>query len=399
MPTKKRTLGNHKKLCNYHYHYFIAITICFLLVMNQFMTQLEVILEDNTLAAPPMAIVYIAGRNPNGKGDTKTLMDEVHLSILSACKTSTTAPSDALSFLIFVSEHDYNVCSNQQVECDYLAIEKSCHSVLPTTSRAYFEYLPLNQHILDLWANNTDISSFSHHSTWYGYAKVWLPVILERHKVSAILFVDTDTLWNKHPNIIFNELRNFNESQMFGATSIVDRPKHNISLSFPNRITSGVLLMDMVKLSKLNWKSLVGKSIAAGRGVDVRAPIPSGYNISEHCEDHFWGDFILPYCLVKPISGCKHPSSCWEASAGDQEFFSYIVSFVRPDILYELPKVHQHIQMGKIIDTSNYTLLHAPGISQLWNPAVSNGEISNNLPELASQSVHYFRKNVKNITV
>ena len=160
MPTKKRTLGNHKKLCNYHYHYFIAITICFLLVMNQFMTQLEVILEDNTLAAPPMAIVYIAGRNPNGKGDTMTLMDEVHLSILSACKTSTTAPSDALSFLIFVSEHDYNVCSNQQVECDYLAIEKSCHSVMTTTSRAYFEYLPLNQHILDLWANNTAYHRF-----------------------------------------------------------------------------------------------------------------------------------------------------------------------------------------------------------------------------------------------
>ena len=137
MPTKNRTLGSNKKfqLCNYYY--FIAIiAICFLLVMNQFIgvnIQYYVILEVNTITAPlsknQMALVYIAGRNPNGKGDTKTLMDEVHLSILSACKTSTTAPSDVLSFLIFVSEHDYNVCSNQQVECDYLAIEKSCHSV------------------------------------------------------------------------------------------------------------------------------------------------------------------------------------------------------------------------------------------------------------------------------
>lgn len=383
--------------------------------MNQFIgvnMQYYVILEDNTFTAPfskknKMALVYIAGRNPNGKGDTKTLMDEVHLSILSACKTSITAPSDVLSFLIFVSEHDYNVCSNQQVECDYLAIEKSCHSVMPTTSHASFEYLPLNQHILDLWANNTDVSSFAHHSTWYGYAKVWLPVILERHKVSAILFVDTDTLWNKHPNIMFNELRNFNESQMFGATSIVDRPKHNTSLSFPKRIISCVLLMDMLKLSKLNWKSLVSKSIAAGRGVDVRAPIPGGYNISEHCEDHFWGEFSLPYCLTQPIAGCKHPSPCWEATAGDQEFFSYIFSFVRPDLLYEMPKVHQYLTAGKAFDATttplqqriNCTVLHAPQIDGLWSPSVSNEEISNHLSELASGSVQWFRRNVKNITV
>ena len=190
-------------------------------------------------------VVYIAGRNPAGGGD-KTIIDELGLSVMSACRVQAIRHiGSSTNFVIFISEPDYNICSGSKPgHCVYSKVEELCQSHLPD---ATFRYAPMDEEILMMWKNHTGIVSFSHHSTWFGYTKIWLPILLGSmgYKSSAALFVDTDTVWNDSPSAIFDELINFNSTQVFGATGIVDRHKFANSLSFRNRITSGILLMDL----------------------------------------------------------------------------------------------------------------------------------------------------------
>ena len=420
-----RTLGKSLKNPSFIRNFLALVAISVLCWRNfPHLNQLPLIKKKSVIVSESSGkravIVYIAGRNPEGGGDS-SIIDELHLSVRSAClammhsgttynlSTSTRLPE--LNFLIFVSEIDYKMCTTSQ--CDYTSIERSCHELQPS---AVFRYEALDKRFLSLWKNHTGIISFSHHSTWYGYAKVWLPTLLTSNvygSYSAAMFVDTDTLWNCPPSIIFDELQNFNSAQVIGATSLVERKKHNHSLSFSHRVTSGVLLMDLKKLDqqKINWASIVADSIASNRGVGVGMPIPVDYNQSDYCEGFHWGPYMKPFCLVDPYlseqEGCDTPHMCWRtsAAAGDQEFFSAIFSNSRTELLYELPERHQLIAMGPI-DTRQQKLsnlssvIHAPAIQNLWSEKIhlNNSQLAELLPPLAYESIKWFRLNVKNIT-
>jgi hypothetical protein len=381
------------------------------------------------------AIVYIAGRTKKGSGDS-SLLDELYLSVISAChaqsKTlnSTTIEQSRLDFVFFVSEYDFYLCNNSSATCEYLQIEQACKTWLPP-SNFKFKFAPLNIDILKLWKENTGIVGFSHHSTWYGYAKVWLPVLPAMNSFSSALFVDTDTLWNHAPSNIFDEMLHFNSTQVIGATSIVPRHNgHTSSLSFKNRVTSGVLLFDLNKFRRsIKWVDIVKSSVTANRGgIAPGEMIPSNYNQSAHCEGFHWGPFLKPFCLMDPffvdsnstniqklenfklsgenslIRDCGSTRCCWKTSpeSGDQEFFSDIFSNQNPELLYELPHKHQVIKMGRWKDFAGFnndtsmTLIHAPAMSDLWNknPALSNDELINVLPPTAYQSLIWFRRHV-----
>jgi hypothetical protein len=287
----------------------------------------------------------------------------------------------------------------------------------------------LDKEILKLWKENTGIVGFSHHSTWYGYAKLWLPVLPVLDSYSSALFVDTDTLWNHAPSNIFDEMIHFNSTQVIGATNIVRRDiGHTSSLSFNNRVTSGVLLLDLYKIRRsINWADIVKSSVTANRGgIAPGEMVPLNYNQSAHCEDFHWGPYLKPFCLMDPffidsnstklkdfelsgddsmIENCgSERSRCWKTSlhSGDQEFFSDIFSNRNPELLYELPKKHQTIKMGTwkgfagFNNDTSMTLIHAPQMEELWDEtqALSNDELLVVLPPKAYQSVIWFRKNV-----
>jgi hypothetical protein len=275
----------------------------------------------------------------------------------------------------------------------------------------------MDEEILMMWKNHTGIVSFSHHSTWFGYTKIWLPILLGSmgYKSSAALFVDTDTVWNDSPSAIFDELINFNSTQVFGATSIVNRHKFANSLSFRNRITSGILLMDLGGIQQIDWVGIVRESVASNRGVDAQAPIPIEYNQSAYCESFHWGDsWSLPFCLTEPYfnkwgnQDCSLSRTCWKTGtqSGDQEFFSNVFSNFQPELLFELPRKHQYTRMGSLVPNESAsrnvssTLLHIPAIAQLWGKEemVKDDELINILPLVALESVRWFRKHAQNIT-
>lgn len=373
------------------------------------------------------AIVYIAGRVSAKKTKAKKergdedIIEQLHLSVRSVCHATTISSSSSitpsmlmLNFVFFVSETDYDVCTTNAThsdQCDYSIIENSCRDELPG---ATFNYVALDNKILSLWKEHTGIVSFGHHSTWYGYTKLWLPILLNDY--SNILFVDTDTIWNHPPSLIFDELRHFNSSQVIGATSIVNRPKHNQSKSFPNRVTSGVLLIDLEKIRQtLNWVGILKESIVSNRGgIGVGEAIPDNYNRSTYCDDFHWGKFSQPLCLSVPELDSKYEGcdtslrTCWHATEGDQEFLSNIVSFFHPELLYELPEEHQCIKMGQILGgdigrCKNSTLIHAPQIGRVWSEKKDNilndEELANALPPAVYESVHWFRVHIKNMTI
>eukprot|EP00956_Cyclotella_meneghiniana_P037834 scaffold145304_cov62-Cyclotella_meneghiniana.AAC.3 len=264
------------------------------------------------------AIVYIAGRDPNSAGDLG-IIDQLHLSVFSACYTA--EKRHQINFVIFVSDLDHRKCASSSHfddECIYSRIEHSCHTVLP---QAKFTYAPMDDVILNWWHEHLGIVSFYHHSTWFGYTKLWLPNLLEKN-YSKILFVDTDTVWNKPPSVIFNELDHFNSTQVVGASSLMNG--HPQSKSFWNRVTSGILLMDLQKLSNsMNWTRILANSIVSNRGgIEAGEKIPVTYNRSSHCEDAHWGLFSKPLCLSIPYfdsADCETSRTCWMAREGDQE--------------------------------------------------------------------------------
>ena len=184
---------------------------------------------------------------------------------------------------------------------------------------------------------------------------------------------------------------------MIGATSIVARDKGHIhSLSFRNRVTSGVLLFDLDKIRlTMTWVDVVKNSITANRGINTGEKIPVDYNQSQHCEGFHWGPYLKPFCLTDPLipnsddanlkafelsgdesllTGCRSSLACWKTSqqSGDQEFFSAIFSNSNPELLYELPMKHQLIKMGSWRDFKGFnnhtsmTLIHSPQIPELW---------------------------------
>ena len=124
------------------------------------------------------AIVYIAGRTACS-GDS-SLIDEVHLSVLSACRAQAQRninPDQHLHFVFFVSVDDYNACSipHSSMPCDFRPIVESCSTQYEHST---FEYAMLGTNIPRLWKEHTGIVGFSHHSTWFAYAILWLPVLL-----------------------------------------------------------------------------------------------------------------------------------------------------------------------------------------------------------------------------
>ena len=163
------------------------------------------------------------------------------------------------------------------------------------------------------------------------------------------MFVDTDTLWNQAPTNIFDELQHFNSSQVIGATSVVSRDRgHTHSLSFKNRVTSGVLLFELDKLRRtIKWVDVVKNCVSSNRGIITGGKIPKEYNQSQHCEGFHWGPYVKPFCLTDPLipesndakleayklsgddsllTGCESSRICGKTSpeSGDQEFFSAI---------------------------------------------------------------------------
>mmetsp|Transcript_2973 Transcript_2973/g.7533 ORF Transcript_2973/g.7533 Transcript_2973/m.7533 type:complete len:549 (-) Transcript_2973:46-1692(-) len=400
-------------------------------------------------------IVYIAGRytGPEKQKGDGGIIDELHLSVRSACyatarlhrSNSTTSTNSTtnnsttqvqisekrLDFVIFISEADYDICTNSSAaamdldhKCDYSIVERSCRDELPT---ATFEYVALDAQILNLWREHAGVVSFGHHSTWYGYTKLWLPVLLGNNDYSSALFVDTDTIWNRPPSILFDELHRFNSTQVIGASSLMG--KLTQSFSFANRITSGVLLMDLEKIRRnLDWIGIVKHSIVSNRGgIGTDEPIPNGYNMSDHCEKaHAWGKYSKPVCVVVPqteYDGCNNTSRpCWHADVGDQEIFSNIFSNFNPELLYlidgggtatprRLPSKHQHqcIKMGpfkdKLIQCKGSTLIHAPQVPNLWQRVTKEKGflpdelLAGILPSVVYVSVNWFRVHIKNITV
>eukprot|EP00804_Cyclotella_cryptica_P029430 CCRYP_013355-RA/>CCRYP_013355-RA protein AED:0.09 eAED:0.09 QI:123/1/1/1/0/0/2/514/239 len=221
-----RTLGKNR-------HVLTIIIICHLLLTITIICHLDLRLTHSLIGQflPPTfdqailssrklkdVIVYIAGRNPDGGGD-RSIIDQLHISVLSACRTTMQENKTALSFAFFISVLDHMKCthsSNHSDACDYYRVEQSCHRLLP---EAKFHYFALDEKILNMWKEHSGIVSFAHHSTWYGYAKLWLPNLLHVN-FSSILFVDTDTIWNKPPSVLFNELSHFNATQVIACLSI-----------------------------------------------------------------------------------------------------------------------------------------------------------------------------------
>ena len=137
MVTRRRTLGNNRKLCNY---FAAIIAICFLLVMNQFIgvnMQYYVILEDNTFTAPPLSISKSMSIQPNSNGEDNDIMFEGSSNFLLLLRQA--HQKEVLNPLPHCQQH-HNISTdsrirpfNRGIEVDFVGKAK-LNAVLPTWS-------------------------------------------------------------------------------------------------------------------------------------------------------------------------------------------------------------------------------------------------------------------------
>ena len=217
--------------------------------------------------AKAITIVWIVGRN-SGNDD---VFSEASLSISTACSFN-----EFLNIVILVNPSDNNKAVNE--------LQKLCTS-------AKWTILHLD-HQKKMWLQRTlNCTTFMHHSTWHGYVKLLLPIIIRRD----FLFVDTDTVFLKSPRLLWDQFKNFKNDTIFSAT-----PFKKGSLGFRHRINSGALL---VRPNLKNWRASLNNIVNSNR---------------LHCELINWiiDRRRLPVCLSRD-NRCE---------LGDQEYFSAWVS-------------------------------------------------------------------------
>jgi hypothetical protein len=190
------------------------------------------------------AIVYVAVRWQLAKFDAFHTVNEVHLSIASACDLATSPQW----FIVFVSTHDKKMCSPNVFakECAFREAAEDC--VLLSTHSHVIQVEEMNDVNMRVWfAEKFDVLAFSHHAGWPGYAKCRLPDLLHRVGVDRATFVDTDTIWTRDPNVVFSVFDTFNASQSIGAL--------RIGGSFSNRMSSGMMLIAIDRLVAHEWEN------------------------------------------------------------------------------------------------------------------------------------------------
>lgn len=379
--------------------------------------------KANGLGAPP-ALVYIAGRHHNGDadasfskhGDGDGGLQEALVSIFSACQQA----SKPLHFHVFMSPADSNRTSGGR-SCSLCRLAAACAAGLGQSSAgsngtqsegqqtavAWFTVRPLSAEILWWFHDELGLVEFNHHSSWFGYTKLWLPRLLP--DVEWALFIDTDTMFLRDPWELLDTRLAMTAEQDVSAAYLP-------GAGFTIRINSGVVLMSLTRLRARGWESALLSAISRNRGWPAGLPIAASakvqvrgkgaaashgpartaqldeYNVTNRpCNDLGAGDKRFGWhtdpgyqmCLVKPCTDdprfCKKgvprlrvlpPRACsgstwgsrplgplprtalWEAISGDQEFFSSALSYGEAQRVRSMNvgpdgtdrKIHHHAQ-------------------------------------------------------
>ena len=200
------------------------------------------------------------------------LLKELELSVMSACSLTSTR----LNFNLFISRKDFDECQASKSCTVRRVVETACKigtgmAWLPIPAeRNKFSLHPLDVSILDLFRTHMGVVAFKHHSTWYGYTKLWLPVLLP--DLDRAIFVDTDTVFLQDPRLLDVTAR-FDPGQALGATQlVVPEGRHNL---FRVRITSGVLVMDLGKMRAAGWETLLRDTAVKNRKWCVHSHLPA----------------------------------------------------------------------------------------------------------------------------
>ena len=107
----------------------------------------------------------------------------------------------------------------------------------PDTPVARIMVHSLNATVLRWFMDELGVVGYGHHSTWFGYSKLWLPRLLPDVEWAA--FVDTDTIFVKDPWELLDIRLKMSDVQTIAASRIVGDPMTGASLGFTHRINSG----------------------------------------------------------------------------------------------------------------------------------------------------------------
>ena len=367
-------------------------------------------------AAEAPALVYIAGRQPRGvnfskQGDGVKGLQEAQVSIFSACQLA----SSPLHFHVFLSSADADPASGGR-DCSLCRLAAACaaglgqnsaglfgsspyderQTVPSQTAVAWFTAHPLSDEILWWFHDELGMAEFNHHSSWFGYTKLWLPRLLP--DANWILFIDTDTMFLRDPWQLLDTRLAMTAEQAISASEIK-------GMGYAVRINSGAMLMSLDRLRAGGWERALLSAISRNRGwppglatsssadgIQVRGEgealrhgpartvRAAGYSLEERPCNEFGSAYGFYYdpgyqmCLVKPCTDnpnlCKKglprlralpPRACgggrpplpraalWEATAGDQEFFSSVLSYDHASWWHSMNAggdVHRHLQGG-----------------------------------------------------
>ena len=95
----------------------------------------------------------------------------------------------------------------------------------------------LNATVLRWFMDELGVVGYGHHSTWFGYSKLWLPRLLPDVEWAA--FVDTDTIFVRDPWDLLDIRLKMSDVQTIAASRIIGDPRTGASLGFTHRINSG----------------------------------------------------------------------------------------------------------------------------------------------------------------
>lgn len=331
-------------------------------------------------------IAYIYGLTKHD-GDGLDGLNELQLSVASACfQTRAEKGASPLQVIIFVSEDDAAACqpsTEANATCRYLDVLRVCGDLPTPLGQHTVEVRPIPESFVTLLRTKYGMVKF--YKSVFLFHKLWLPRLLHAAGVEKAIFLDTDTVWARAPEVLFREFDNFNVTQSIGACQIKGHKKDNFySLMLRYRINSGLMLMHVGRLIANDFEGVLGRAIAANRRVPLGSPRPVGYNYSSHCQIYKGGDQTLPLCLTVPfddgksILGCDN-RMCWQSGTGDQEFFSDVLSNEKPEWFYPLSwkKHHIHIQSREYVmitparrrkkyKIENQTVVHYKDSFFLW---------------------------------
>lgn len=378
-------------------------------------------------------------RNGSAGGDHSNAFKELQSSIFSACLHT----SRPLQIHVFLAPEDMAPGKSGLQRCNLCWMAATCiaghrHGVRQragsnesggggtTTSPAEVEVPAarivvhsLNATVLRWFMDELGVVGYGHHSTWYGYSKLWLPRLLPNEEWAA--FVDTDTIFLKDPWQLLDIRLQMSEAQTIAAARILGNPPTWASLGFTHRINSGLMVLALGRLRAAGWGKVLKETIDANRGWSVGTEIEKGEQV---CEDFHWGEFNASTCVTSPCNAAQPVGNCLNFgiraaledgrfcpgvgggveidmagkgggfsrfSAGDQEVFSAMLSNSvgggnRSHWLYVLnnmtkhptsgPAIHHHSTNGEqcAADCTNWrddgTLLyHHACIATLQNPS------------------------------